>query len=160
MFGFVIGTMCLFGLLGVIGGHHHHHHGHHRRWHGRGGWDRGGRGDWQERMGAAQSEVIKRRLHIDEDQEPMVDLALSDARRAVLELRSALRETRSDLARAVTGETVDDAAVAAIFAAQDEALKDTRRQILSAVKQIHAVLDPEQREAAAQWLQRARAGWV
>ena len=45
-----------------------------------------------------------------------------------------------------------DAALDAIFETQDAALTQTRRQVVSALKQIHAVLDDEQRATAVQWL--------
>jgi len=42
--------------------------------------------------------------------------------------------------------------LAAIFARHDDALAKSRRDVVSALKQIHAVLRPEQRQQAAQWL--------
>jgi uncharacterized membrane protein len=165
MFGFVVGTLSLIGLVGLIGGHHRH--GHHR-WHGRRGWHGGGgdwgrargRRGWREGVGRAAGEVLKRRLRIDEDQEGIVDLAMADVRKALTELGTVLRDSRSEVADALRGEEVDAATLDAVFALQDEALADARRQVVSAVKQIHAVLEPEQRQAAADWLGTADPRWV
>ncbi|MBA2320768.1 MAG: hypothetical protein H0V89_06395, partial [Deltaproteobacteria bacterium] len=43
---------------------------------------------------------------------------------------------------------------------QDEAITSARREVISALKQIHAVLDPEQRARAASWLAAADGRWV
>jgi uncharacterized membrane protein len=162
MFGFVIGTLSLVGLVGLIGSGHRHRRGWHgHRWHGEEGYRaRRGRRQWRDGVGRAAGEVLKRRLRIDDDQEGIVDLALADVRKALTELGTAIRDSRGELAGALRGEALDDAAIAATFAAQDEALSDARRQVVSAVKQIHAVLDPEQREAAADWLGSTDARWV
>ncbi|MEQ1502098.1 MAG: Spy/CpxP family protein refolding chaperone [Myxococcota bacterium] len=169
MFGFVFGTVCLIGLMGVVRGHHRHHHDgwHHQRgWRaGRhGGFRRGhreGRGRADGSMfGRAAAEVIKRRLHVDEDQEGIVDHGLADVRAAVEEFGSVVAETRTELAGAFRGEAVDEATLAAVFARQDDELARARRDVVSALKQIHAVLDPEQRAEAADWFGAAEPRWV
>ena len=149
MFGFVVGTLSLIGLVGLIGSHRHRHHayahgcgrGHHARWgHGRGhgpGYGGRDRAGWHEGVGRAAGEVFKRRLRIDEDQEPIVDLALRDARAALTELGTTLRDSRTELADALRGDAVDDASLAAAFSRQDQAVAEARRQVVSAAKQIH-----------------------
>lgn len=176
MFGFVVGTLCLVGLVGMIGHGRHAHgyaHGYGRRgfgrrfgrWHGhhgRGGW---GGGEGQRGFGGpgfarVAAEVVKRRLRIDEDQEGIVDHAVADLRAAVSEFSEALKASRADIAAAFRGETVDDAALAAVFTHHDEELARTRRTVVSALKQIHAVLDEEQRGTASEWLGSADPRWV
>lgn len=158
MLGFMFGTACLVLLAGLYHGpghhrgfHHHrrrgcgrHHEGHGHR-HGR----RGRRG-----FGRAAAEVFKRRLDVDEDQEDLFDHALRDLREAFGGLTRELKRERGDLADAFTGEQVDEAGLAALWAQQDEELQRFRREAVSALKQIHAVLDPDQRRVAASWLQR------
>jgi uncharacterized membrane protein len=97
-------------------------------------------------------EAIKRGLHVDRDQEDLVDHALGDVREALRELKDVMKESRQDAAAAFEGDQVDDAALDAIFETQDAALTQTRRQVVSALKQVHAVLDDEQRATAVQWL--------
>lgn len=172
MFGFVFGTVCMVGLLGLVkgprscgGGFHAHHHGfrggpygrwRHHEWEGAPRDPR----RFREGAGRAMAEVLKRKLHIDEDQEGIVDHALTDLRRSVHAFGDDLKGGREELAGAFRGEQVDDAALDALFARWDEDLRRTRREVVSAFKQIHAVLDEDQREAAADLLSRAdRAGW-
>ena len=61
---------------------------------------------------------------------------------------------------AFRGESVDDAAVAATFPRHDDALAHARRDVISALKQVHAVLTPEQRAMAADWLAAHDGKWV
>ena len=165
MFGFVIGTLCLLGLIGLVRAsfHHHHHFAHggygpHGRWGGR----RGGHGRGFERgVAQAAGEVFKRRLRIDEDQEGIVDHALTDLRGSGREYVDLLKDVRKDLAAAFAGEVVDEAAISSAFARHDEEMAKTRRDAVSALKQIHGVLDADQRKAATEWLGAVEPGrWV
>lgn len=156
MFGFFFGTLCLLGLVAVTRGPRHHGCGHHKD--GRRNHHRGRRRSG-ERFGRAASEVFKRKLGIDEDQEDLIDHALDDLHGSVRGLRTSMKASKSDFVAAFSGEEVDDAALAALFEAQDQDLKWFRREAVSALKQVHAVLDPEQRQQATSWLGRA-GGWV
>ena len=173
MLGFMFGTMCFFGVMGLIGGPRCHSRrgcghgedgpqgfrGPHRRGrrHGRGGKGgrRGGRG-----FGRAAGEMFKRKLDLDEDQSDLVDHALTDLRHAMRDLRHGMKEGRSEVARAFEEDEVDDATLAALFAHQDEEIQRFRREAVSALKQIHAVLDPDQRELATEWLSRGPGKWA
>jgi Spy/CpxP family protein refolding chaperone len=143
---FVLGMLFLFKVARLRGGwarshdHHRHHHHHHRR----SAWRDGG-------MRAAGA-IAKRRLNLDEDQEGIVDHAFTDLRSAVSSFADTMRESRADLAEAFRGDRVDDEAIEALFARQDENIARARRDAVSALRQIHAVLDPEQRETAVTWL--------
>jgi len=122
---------------------------------------RGGPGSMSsEGFARAAGEVLKRRLGIDEEQEGIVDHALIDLRSAVKELVTELKDTRATVADAFRGETVDDAALSSAFSRHDDALGRARRQIVSALKQIHAVLTPKQREKAADWGGSGEVGFV
>ncbi len=120
----------------------------------RGRWGRwGGRsGLGSEQVARAASEVIKRKLGVDDEQEPIVDHALGDLHAALKELKIEVQATHGPLAEALRGEKLDDGALAAIFARHDDALGRARREVVSAVKQIHAVLDKDQRAKAADLL--------
>lgn len=163
MFGFVLGTVCLVGLC-AMGTHHRRH-----AWAGggcgghRGGWGREGRFSERRRAGFAGAvvEIVKRRLRIDEEQEPFVDHAARDVRATVRTFHDELEAARSDLAGAFRGEQVDDAALEAAFGRIDEAWKVARRELVSAARQVHAVLEPDQRGTAADWVARGPRGeWV
>ncbi len=171
MFGFMFGTMCALGLFATRPGRwHHHHHGgcgahgrHGGHWQGHGHWGRqGGPGapTRGRRRGAGApavviAEMLKRRLDVDEEQGMVVDHAVSDVKESWKELHETMQDARRDAADTLRGETVDEAALEAIFARTDEELARTRRHLVSAVKQIHAVLDEEQRGQLAELL----TGW-
>ena len=162
MFGFFFGTLCLFGLVGVAcSGNRHVTAGYGRRY-GRSCGQREGQEDGGRRrrrgraskahFARAAGEMFKRRLDIDEDQEDIVDHALKDLFGAVKELKTAVADTKSDIAEAFGHEEVDDARLAVAFETHDEELGKARRKVVSALKQIHALLTPEQREVAVEWL--------
>jgi hypothetical protein len=168
MLGLLFGTLCLFGLVGAVRRHHYYgyggscgggyrgHRGRHSHW--RGDHDSGPTGDgrtaWvgDERFSRAASEVIKRRLRVKEDQEAIIDHALTDLQASLKELRASVKDSREDLANAFRGEKVDDAQLAVLFDRWSDALGQAKQDVTSALKQIHAVLDPEQRTRAADWL--------
>jgi len=144
----LVGMTMVFGLGHVARRRRRRRCGGYRaRRRGRGGWAR------------AAGEVLKRRLDVDEEQELVVDHALRDAHDSLREWTDALRDGRDDLADAFAGPEVDQAALDALFQRHDEDLARARRQVVSAMKQVHAVLDDEQRERAAQALRSARPGW-
>lgn len=151
MFGFIFAAFCMFGLFALLRPRHHFHHRPHCR--GRGRFDeprrRGNRNPAR-----ARAERLKRKLRVDEDQEDYVDLALKDLHVALGDAKDALSRSRADLAAAFSGDEVDEAAIASAFAAQDEDLGTFRKELVSALKQIHSVLDPDQRDIAARWLSK------
>lgn len=160
MFGFIFGSLCLLGLFGMAR-HVAWHHGH-----GGSGHGCGGRHGWRrhrrmhgEAFGRAAAEVIKRRLRVDEDQEIVIDHAMKDARAVLEELGAELKDSRKGLADAFRGDPVDDGALAAAFSRHDDAVARARRQVASAMKQVHAVLDADQRKLAADWLEKGGGGW-
>jgi DNA repair ATPase RecN len=100
--------------------------------------------------------MLKRRLDLDEDQSDIADHAITDVRKSVREFVESVQDSRQELAEALRDEALDDARLEVVFDRLDEDLKRTRRDVVSAVKQVHAVLDDEQREQAATWLAGAR----
>lgn len=168
MFGFVFGALCLMGLASVI---RRGRYGRHSRYgYGRYAYD-GGCGDRgysnrrsrRSRRGGdpsarrsgvhvAMTEIFKRRLDVDEDQEGIIDHALKDLLASVSTLKEALKASREDVAAAFADDKVDEASLDVVFAHHDDELKSARRQVVSAMKQIHAVLTPEQRTQATSWL--------
>jgi hypothetical protein len=171
MLGLLFGTLCLFGLAGAVRRHHYYSYGGYggscggghrgyrgRHSHWRGDYDSGPTGDgrtsWvgDERFSRAAGEVLKRRLRVKEDQEVIIDHALTDLHASLKELRSSVKDSREDLANAFRGEKVDDAQLAVLFDRWSDALGQAKQDVTSALKQIHAVLDPDQRNRAADWL--------
>ena len=135
MFEFMFGAACLVGLAAVVrGGRRGGCHGGRGRRHG---WHAdGARRGRRAGFARAAGEVFKRRLDVDPDQEDIVDHALADLRDSLEALGATLHDSRAALSQAFAGE-----------------------EVVSALKQIHAVLDPEQRALAASWLADAQPGW-
>jgi len=105
------------------------------------------------------AERLKRRLDVDEDQADLFDHAFRDLTDAASALSKTLKDSREDVADAFATDEVDDAKLAAVFTHHDEALTRARRDAVSALKQIHAVLDDDQRARAAEWLRAGPRSW-
>ena len=130
---------CARGSYGY-GWHHHHHHG----WHH--GSQRGRRGLYmalshidaspaQERAIVAEVDRLHERLHT---------------------AKVGLKDGRTDLAAALRGPVLDDAALGAVLGRVDGATVEVRSATLEALRNIHAVLDDKQREHLAELLDK---GW-
>ena len=102
-------------------------------------------------MGA---EMVKRRLDLDEEQADLLDHVMADVRRVRRDVRDAVRDGREELADILRRDVIDDAALEVVLDRLGEDVVRARRQVVSAVKQLHGVLDAEQRDRAADWLAR------
>lgn len=169
MLGFIIGTVCLVGLIKVLrwnrrgygygacggrgfhghGGHGHHHH-QHGGW-GRGGWRRGGgSGLWLR--------GLFERLDTSPGQEKVIKKSVEDLFQSTRNLRGELDESRRDAARAMRGASVDEVALGEAFARQDEKLREIRKSIVGALANVHEALDEDQRNRLADMLERGLGG--
>jgi len=119
---------------------------------GCGGASCGRRGRGWGRRSRLAAQMFKRRLGVRADQQALIDPAFVDAQASLQSLREAIAATKAPIADVLRADTVDESALAAIFAVHDEALARARRELVSAVKQVHAVLDGDQRKKAADWL--------
>jgi hypothetical protein len=70
--------------------------------------------------------------------------------------RVGLKDARGDLAAAIRGPVLDDAALGAVLGRLDGATGEARAAILEALRNIHGVLDDKQRERLADLLERGR----
>ncbi|MBK8258501.1 MAG: periplasmic heavy metal sensor [Polyangiaceae bacterium] len=175
MFGFVIGTLCLIGLIKVLRGgfrrgygcggwsgrscgsggyggwgHHggHGHDGYGGRDHGA-GWDRSGpfwmRGMF-ERLGTTQA------------QEKVIRDAFEEAWRSARDLREEGRASREDIAKAVRSASFDEVVMGEMFARHDNQIEKVRKEMVGVIGKVHAVLDDKQREILAQMIERGPFG--
>lgn len=126
-----------------------------RRW-GRGGFGghRGGIG------GSFWLRALYARLDTTPGQEREIRAAIEELRERARDAKSNLPEARENIGKAIAGETFDTSAfeaVSARFDATGEKLKDA---LSSALKRIHGVLDPKQRERLADIVSRGGfGGW-
>ena len=147
--------ICLALGLGVLGfiaarkarrcsrgywGHGWHHHNHF-------GW--GGRG----RHGLYYA---LSRLDASPAQERAIIAEIDKLKERLWAARANLKEGRGDLAAALRGPTLDDAALGAVLGRVDGATAEARAAVVDALRNIHAVLDDKQREQLAEILDR---GW-
>src|SRR5262245_21170081 len=129
---------CSRGYYGW-GWNHHHHHGWHRGGHGRRG-------------------LYMALAHLDASpaQERAIIGEIEKLRERLYSAKANLKDGRSDLAAAVRGPVLDDAALGAVLGRVDTATGEVRSATLDALRNIHAVLDDKQREQLADVLER---GW-
>jgi Spy/CpxP family protein refolding chaperone len=133
MFGFLIGTLSLIGLVKVS------------RW---GRWGRG-------RYGARR--WMMRRLFQELDTTPGQEKVILEVADELEKKGSAAREAffsvRSEFSRSVRGEHFDGAAVDASFEKQQAAVDELKAAAREGMRKIHEALNPEQRKRAADLLE-------
>ena len=151
--------ICLALGLGVLGfvamrrAHHcRHHGGGGHGWHGYHGHGhgRGGPGRWMLYR-------VLQRIDASPAQERAIIGEVDKLRAKVRDTRHNLRDTRADLAAAMRGPTLDDAALGAVLGRVDGATGEVRVAMLDALRNIHAVLDERQRHDLAEMLDQG--GW-
>ena len=119
-------------------GHHHHY-----------GWGGGGPGRRGLYMALA-------RLDASPAQERAIVGEVDHLKARLWTAKGNVKDARGDLAAAVRGPILDDAALGAVLGRVDGATGEARGAILEALRNIHAVLDDKQREHLADLLDK---GW-
>ena len=139
MFGFLFGTACLLGLTATFA--RHRHEGHHCRGARSHGF-RGGRGRF----------VLNRlldRLDTTPGQEKVIREAVDTLMDEVHTARGDFRGTRSAVAQAIRGETLDRGAIDGIFETHDQVIDRVRENAFAAFSKVHETLDERQRKILA-----------
>jgi Spy/CpxP family protein refolding chaperone len=150
MFGFLIGTASLIGLIYVLRGgacgrgFHSHGFGHHRhhRGFGRWGW---GRGYW---LGS-----LFERLDPTREQEREIRSALDELFDAGRAFRNDVFDTRADVARAMRAEAFDETLMGDVLSRHDDALDKLKKAMVGSLAKVHAVLDSRQRAHLADFIE-------
>ena len=156
MLGFIIGTVCLIGLIKVLRrGRGWYGHGHGCGY-GPYGADHGygyGHGP----MGGGPRRWFLRslfhRLETTPGQEKAIVAAIDELRENRRVIGEELQQTRGDIARVVAGGLVEDNSLEDTFARQDRLLAQLRVSFVEAMKKITEVLDERQRKQIADMLQ-------
>lgn len=154
MFGFIIGTVCLIGLIKVARGgcgygggfFGHGHHGWGRGWR-RGGWGQG----WMLRG-------ISYRIGATPGQEKVIGEAFENLRNAFSKLHEEKDKARRDLASAFKAEQFDHEPMKAAFTRHDALLEEIQRTILVELSKVHEALNPEQRKQVADLIENGFSG--
>lgn len=135
MFGFIVGTLSLIGLIKVARWGRYGRHG--GRGSGRGGWNR-----WMLRR-------LFERLDTTPGQEKVIAEAADEAQRVMWQAREELFRARSEYAKAMRGEAFDNEAVNAAFEKQQASVDEVKKTLKEKMQAIHEALNPEQRAALA-----------
>lgn len=144
MFGFLVGTLSLIGLVKVIR-------------HGRGGWGHG----YARRGGGPRRWMLRRlfqRLDTTPGQEKVILEAAETLENNGRAVRDAFFNSRADFARAMTGEHFDAATVTEAFEKQQTAVDQLKKTVLESLQKVHEALTPEQRRIAGELLQYGPRG--
>lgn len=131
MFGFLIGTLSLIGLVKVMRGG--------RYGYGRGGRFGGGPRRWMLRR-------LYQRLDTTHGQEKVIDEVTAEVETKFWAAREQMMNARSAYARAVRGEHFDSPAVGEAFDAQQAALEEVKKVVREGLAKVHEALNPEQRQ--------------
>ena len=137
MFGFVIGTICLFLLIGVL----------RRRWYP-------GGHRWRGHGPRAFLWRLLRRIDATPAQEKVFRDEAEGFWEATGGLREGLKASRQDLAMAMRDEELDEQKLAAMFRKQDEILGGLRERLSASLGRVHSTLDARQRSQLADLLER------
>jgi hypothetical protein len=142
MIGFLIGTVCLIGLVKVIRGG--------RGWHGHGRWRGYGRGGFGPRAGLR---FLFERLDTSPGQEKVILGVVEDLWKTKREVGEELIQSRHDVARAMRGERFDEPALDEAFGRQDALIAKLRASVKAALATVHEALDDRQRKVAGDMLE-------
>jgi hypothetical protein len=149
MLGFIMGTVCLIGLVKVLrygrgyhGGCGHGYYGYRRGFQGGRGGSR-----WLMRW-------LFERLETSPGQEKAIVEALDQLRDNRNAVREEMQQTRADMARAVAGGLIDDHTLDETFARHDRLLAQLRVSFVEALRRVTEALDERQRKQAADLIER------
>lgn len=139
MFGILIGTACLIGLVAVL-----RRGARRRRFFG--GFGPGRHGSWM-------TYRLFEALDTTPGQERVIRNVRDDFFSQVSDLKEGLHASRSDVARAVRSDSFDEGAMQDAFSRQEEGIAKIRKAASEALAKVHDVLDDKQRRRLAELLE-------
>jgi Spy/CpxP family protein refolding chaperone len=151
MFGFLIGTASLIGLIYVLRG------GRFGRFGGCGGhrgerrWGGGRHGGWR---GGSVSGFVADSVDANEEQERAIHGAVREFREHLHKMKGTLRESRTEVARAIEADALDEVRLGELFAKHDDAIGELRKELVGALGRVHAVLDDRQRRRLGELIEQ------
>jgi len=131
-----------YGWYGPFGdGHSHGFGGHHRR----------GRGRWM-------LHAIFSRIDASPAQERAIIAEVEKLQERIHGAKGGMKDARGDLAAALRGSELDDAALGAVLGRVDAATGEARSAVIDALRGIHGLLDDRQRGQVADLIDRSTGG--
>ncbi len=137
-----------YGWHGPWAHHGQEGHGCHGRHHGGGGR----RGRWM--LHAALS-----RIDATPAQERFIVAEIDKVKERARAAKGNLSDVRGDLAAAMRGPALDDAALGVVLGRVDSATGEARAAVIEGLRAIHGVLDDKQRAQVADMLDRGGGWW-
>ena len=151
MFGFLLGTACLVGLIWVLKGPRRH--GACGAFGGRGFRDH----DQQRGFGGrAFQRWLFERLDTTPGQERVIRAAVDDLIDQAHAARREVDASRKDVARAMRGDAFDAEAMGEAFAKHDSAMDGLRKAAVESLARTHEALDEGQRQRLAELIESGR----
>jgi len=102
--------------------------------------------------------MLYARLDTTPGQEREIRAALEELRERARDAKLGMLETRENLGRSVAGEEFDTSAFESVSARLDATSEKMKDAAASALKRIHGVLDPKQRERLADLISKGAFG--
>jgi Spy/CpxP family protein refolding chaperone len=133
-----------YGWHGPFGHGWHGHHGWHGRHHGR------------SRM---MLHALFMRIDATPAQERAIVAEIEKLQDRLRTAKSGLHDSRGDLAAALRGPVLDDAALGAVLGRVDSATGQARTAVLEALRAVHGLLDDRQRGQVADLLDHGGGWW-
>lgn len=160
--------ICLAVGLGILGfaamrRAHRRCHGYHGHgWHGPFGHDYGGHHGWHGRRsfrGRMMMHALFSRIDASPAQERAIIAEVDKLKDRVRAAKAGVKDARGDLAAALRGPVLDDAALGAVLGRVDSATGEARSAVIDALRGIHGLLDDKQRAQVADLLDHSGGGW-
>jgi hypothetical protein len=140
---------------GCGGWQHHHHHG----WGGHhGGYGYGGP-PWMRGRHRAGLHMALSHIDASPAQERAIIAEVDKLHERLHAAKATMKDSRGDLAAAIRGPSLDDAALGGMLGRVDGATAEVRSAFLDALRNIHGLLDDKQREQLSDLLDRGPFGW-
>lgn len=151
--------ICLalgLGVLGFAAMRHarrcrYYSHGYDHHWHH---WDRG-----YGSPGRRGLYMLFSRIDASPAQERAIISEVDRLKTRLRDIRGGVKDARGDLAAALRGPALDDAALGAVLGRVDAATSDARNAIVDALRNVHGLLDNNQRETLADLVDRGPWAW-
>jgi hypothetical protein len=148
------------GLLGIAAMRRARHCGH--GYHGYGWQPPFGRGDhdgWRGRGERMMLHAVFRRIDASPAQERAIVAEVEKLSGRVHAAKAGVKDARGDLAAALRGPVLDDAALGAVLGRVDAATGEARSAVIDALRGIHGLLDDKQRAQVADLLDHGGGWW-
>jgi hypothetical protein len=160
MFGFLFGTLCLFGIFATLRHARYGYFGHGAGWGGDWGRRRHGSGrgrGWRRPRFLAR--WMFERLDTTPGQEKAITRTIEDLRDQVISGRGEFVTARKEVAQAIGGDVLDAEVLNSALGRVERLLVKTKADFTHALTDVHSVLDGRQRKELAELIADGPAGF-